>query len=82
MRACRVAFRHQTVTHLTGEHLLAIAANDFGLAVFGATQNHREEQLMPLQGEFCSNGMLEGLAQRLRGVQHTTIVCVGDRHGS
>jgi hypothetical protein len=81
MRACGVAFGHETVTDLTGEHLFTIAADDFGLAVLGATKHHRDEQLMPLQGELCSNGMLEGLAQCLRGVQHTAVVRVGDRHG-
>jgi hypothetical protein len=60
---------------------LSVAPNHFGRTVLGTSKDHRQVEFVSLEGEFRANGVFKGLSQGFGGIEHSTVVLVGHRHG-
>ena len=83
MWACGVVFGHKAVTDFASEHFLLCSADNVNLAALteASAQHNVDVHLVPFEGNFRCDGVLEGLGKSVGGVEHTPIIDVGDGHG-
>jgi hypothetical protein len=81
MRAGVVVFGDKAIADLTSKHLFLRTADHVDFTVFGSTKHHADVHLVPLQCDFCGDGVLEGFGQSIRPVEHTAVVHIGHGHG-
>ena len=81
MGALGIALLDQAIADFTSKHLFFVFSTDFlGRSVLGAEHHDLHGDVVAFERHLRFNGLLEGLGQRLWGVEDTTVVNVGDVH--